>query len=224
MIGRVLGGRRILSGPLGVTPASAAAVSRWLTGGIPAANCMAAYEPKGAASLAASYTNLNNPGANDAYLGVAPGWSAALGWIATGTQYLRTGLYPTQTWSVIVQYSASTWDALFGAVDGTGKTIEIFLAGAVVSFIDFGNTASTAPVLLSGNLAVTPTGTYRNGVFDASLTVNVFGTCARDIWILASNRSAAPPYYPMVGNMQAIYIYNINISAYVAGLAAAMAF
>jgi len=34
----------------------------WLSGGIAAANCVAAYQPKGAASLEASYVNLANPG------------------------------------------------------------------------------------------------------------------------------------------------------------------
>ncbi len=41
----------------------------WLAGGIPAENCIAAYQPKGAASYAASKVNLANPGTYDAYEG-----------------------------------------------------------------------------------------------------------------------------------------------------------
>lgn len=41
---------------------------------------VAAYQPKGAASLAASYTNLANPGTYDAAPGTAPSFNTATGW------------------------------------------------------------------------------------------------------------------------------------------------
>jgi hypothetical protein len=74
----------------------------YLAGGISAANCVAAYQPKGAASLAASYINLANPGTNNAVPGVAPSLSAN-GWVFTGTQYLKA-LTPTNATSVIVRF------------------------------------------------------------------------------------------------------------------------
>ena len=43
-------------------PRAAAAVPWYLSGGIAAANCIAAFTPKGAASLAASYDNNAAPG------------------------------------------------------------------------------------------------------------------------------------------------------------------
>ena len=71
----------------------------YLSGGIPAANCLAAYTPLGAASLAASYDNNAAPGNGladgtyDCTLGVVPGWAAGTGWTFDGaTQYLNTGL------------------------------------------------------------------------------------------------------------------------------------
>ena len=54
--------------------------------------CVAAYQPIGAASLAASYTNLANPGTYDAAPGVAPTFDAVNGWAFNTTQYLETGI------------------------------------------------------------------------------------------------------------------------------------
>ena len=65
----------------------------------------AAYEPKGAASLAASYVDLSGNG-NDAAPGVAPTLSS--GWVFNGgTQYLTTTFAPAndQNQAVFVQYA-----------------------------------------------------------------------------------------------------------------------
>lgn len=69
--------------------AVAAASNWWAVAG---KTCVAAYQPIGAASLAASYTNLANPGTYDAAPGTAPTFAAATGWTFDGsTQYLTTG-------------------------------------------------------------------------------------------------------------------------------------
>jgi hypothetical protein len=73
---------------------NASAATPWyLAGGIAAANCLAAFQPKGAASLAASYVNLATSGATwDCTAPVAaPTFAAATGWTFTGTQYLLVG-------------------------------------------------------------------------------------------------------------------------------------
>ena len=89
--------------------------------------CLAAYQPKGAASLAASYINLANPGTYDASLGVAPAHNPATGWTFDGaTEYLNTGLvHNSVQWSAIVRYAGV--DAVqdnqtaFGSYSGTFK-------------------------------------------------------------------------------------------------------
>ena len=97
-----------------------AASGWWLSGGISAANCKAAYAPKGAASLVASYSNLNAPGTNDAAPGTAPTWDATNGWIFNGTnQYLTTGIVPAAGYSMIVRFSNLTSD---GYLAGTQQT------------------------------------------------------------------------------------------------------
>jgi hypothetical protein len=63
----------------------------WLSGGIAPATCLAAYTPKGAASLAVSYDNqataLNGlpDGTYDITVNNPTGWSASAGWIFSKT-------------------------------------------------------------------------------------------------------------------------------------------
>ena len=112
------------------TPAlhgSAEVVPWYLSGGVSRANCLAAYQAIGAASLAESYVNLVNPGTYDLSGGTAPTWAAESGWTFNGAdQYKTTGIDPaanaTQTWSMIVRYSNCTAGAGFmmGSTDGIG--------------------------------------------------------------------------------------------------------
>ena len=60
----------------------AAAASWWEVAG---KTCVAAYQPKGAASYAASLVNLAQPGTYNATEGVAPTWAAGTGWTFNGT-------------------------------------------------------------------------------------------------------------------------------------------
>lgn len=75
-------------------PSSQAAVDTnwWLAGGIAAANCIAAYQPKGAASYAASLVNLNNPGTrNLTNTGTDPSWDSTNGWTTANSAGLTMG-------------------------------------------------------------------------------------------------------------------------------------
>lgn len=95
----------------------AAAAPWYLAGGIAAANCIAAYAPKGAADLAASYVNLATPGTNNAAPGTAPTWDAVNGWTFNGiNQYLTTGLIPARAYSMIIRFTKSS--ASVGVIAG----------------------------------------------------------------------------------------------------------
>lgn len=96
----------------------------YLRGGIPLANCKAAYAPKGAASYEASLINLANPGTGNATAIGSPQWDATNGWKFpdnAGTGML-TGLNLAGTnkaWSILIRWSnphvtGTGW--LFGAV------------------------------------------------------------------------------------------------------------
>lgn len=83
-----------------------AAAPFYLAGGIDKANVLAAYQPKGAASLAASYINLANPGTGDATVTTPPTFDASRGWIFNGTsQFIKTGIVPDANTSVIIKFT-----------------------------------------------------------------------------------------------------------------------
>lgn len=90
-----------------VVRAAVAAVNTWwLSGGISSGDCFGAWQAKGAASLSASYSNLNNPGTNDLTVGSAPTFDASTGWTFNGSStYLISGLKPNPTMSAIVRFS-----------------------------------------------------------------------------------------------------------------------
>lgn len=126
-----LGGFGGLYGGLGQLGASRnAAVAAWyLAGGIAAANCKAAYAPKGSADYAASLVNLANPGTNNATSTGSPLWDATDGW-KIGDWGSDWGGYLTgldlagtkKTWSAIIRCNqfypaASHW--LFGCRGGS---------------------------------------------------------------------------------------------------------
>jgi hypothetical protein len=141
----------------------------YLAGEVSAANCIAAYQPKGAASLAASYVNLANPGTYNAAPGVAPAFDTAAGWTFDGaTKYLTTGVTPAnrQTWSFIVRFTGQTnAGAFFGQHVTNGPSHRIL--GNADTDISYRNTSSTsvtvAPGLSAAVLAMAGSRAYRNG-------------------------------------------------------------
>jgi hypothetical protein len=75
----------------------------WLAGGIHPSQVVAAYQPKGAVDLAASYVNLANPGTYDAAPGVAPTLDS-MGWkFSSPGNYLDTGVVPGRSWSMFIR-------------------------------------------------------------------------------------------------------------------------
>lgn len=81
-----------------------AAAASWWNVGTP----VAAYLAKGAASYAASKTDLSGNG-NDAVDGVAFGWSAAEGWISTNDnpgKYVVTDIVPDAAYTIAFQTGA----------------------------------------------------------------------------------------------------------------------
>ena len=83
---------------------------------------VAAYQAKGAASLAASYVNLANPGTYDAAPGTAPAFDTSTGWTFNGTtnnRYLTTGIIPNSSYTVLIRFSnVTTAGALIGTSSG----------------------------------------------------------------------------------------------------------
>lgn len=220
----VLGSRAAMGYVMG-RGAGAAAADWWLSGGVSAANCVVAYQPKGAASLAASYTNLANPGTYTAAPGVAPTFAAATGWTfaAESTTYLNTGIVPASGWSFIIRFNGT---ADGGVPIGTYKPNARFFVqlGSTVVVYASGSLVVVSPQATSGVLAIAGQQGYRNGTADGAAISAWTDTTTLSIYIGAHSRSdtGIGSYY--TGSIQAIAIYNATLSAaQVSGISAAMA-
>jgi hypothetical protein len=215
-------------GQLGVSGRRAAVTPWWLSGGVSAANAIAVYQPIGAASLAASYTNLANPGTFDAAPGVAPTWSAVDGWIFGGSpQRLTTGYTPTvpQAHTALIRFSDVTsvggrW--LFGAQSGGifGIQPKDDQATPNVAYLS-GFFVRVNPQLLSGVLGISGNQGFRNGTAEGTIT-NA-GNVGVPIFLGAVNAGGSPGGY-ITAKIQAFAIYTPALTApQVAAISAAMA-
>lgn len=131
----------------------------YLAGGVALANAVAVYQPIGAASLAASYVNLANPGTYDAAPGVAPTWAGASGWVFNGTsQYLRVGaaVVGSPPFSMIARCVPTTDSVAYRLVCISRETTGATFAGQLLELRGD----------LSGN-PVRATTVYNNGASNA---------------------------------------------------------
>jgi hypothetical protein len=115
----------------------------WLTGTILPNEVVAVYQPKGAESIAISYTNLVN-GLLPAAPGVAPTWDFDNGWTFNGTtQYLITEIVPTGDYTILVRFKPR----LSPNVTGT-------LIGETASNANF-RLAMTSSLIVPGTIRIT---------------------------------------------------------------------
>lgn len=204
---------------------------------VPGETCIAAYQPKGATSYAASKINLANPGTHDAIEGVAPTWNAATGWTFNGTtQWLDTGLNPgveyTGQWSAFVLFSGATAVSYATIMGGSNSAMScgIFIqpntAGGIRYFNP--NGADRAGGLASGVVGVAGSSTfnrrggYRNGVKDADLMISP--VALDGFYIGCLRRFGVGPVGRRACSIQALAIYSTSLlEAASATISAAMA-
>lgn len=203
----------------------AAASPWWLSGGVSAANAIAVYQPKGAASLAASYSNLANPGTYNAAPGVAPTWAAATGW-TFAIAYLKTGINVAASWTAIVRFSdVANGGALFGLYKYSATTGGYAVFPNVSGKVYYYNAAelSVAPAATSGVVAIAGSTAYRNGASDGAITAGTFPGLA-DLYIgVIYNGGGIQSGTYVDGKIQALAIYNTTLTApQVAAVSAAM--
>jgi len=202
-------------------PGGAAATPWYLSGGIPAANAIAVYQPKGASSLLASYDNLAAPGNGlpdgtyDAAPGVAPTFDAATGWTFNGiTQYLTTGITPGTAYSLIIRFSngplggaaqccvcaARTANFIIASTNGSGNR----------SFANGTSITIAGGELASGVMAIAGTKAYTNGIVETGTFTPA--TCNFPLWIGALNNATVYAQgFP--GKVKAVAIYNVTLDA-----------
>ena len=214
----------------------AAAVSWWLSGGIVAANCLAAYTPKGAASLAASYDNNAAPGNGlpDGTYDAAPGTAPTLvagGWsfVAASLQYLTTGVVPATGYSAIIQFSGAAFVSnkfLMGSYGGatSSQLLGWYTSGFNRFAYQNGGVLFGSAFAAAGNIAVSGTAAYLNGLAEAGAMgawagANTFGN-----YIGAYNNAGVGPLGYITATVAAAAIYNTILTApQVLAVATAMA-
>ena len=193
---------------------------RGQTGTIPLANVLFAYQPKGAASLAASYSNLANPGTNDAAPGVAPTFNATTGWTFNGTtQYLTTGVTmqcwnggsPTTSIAIrIANRSGSTSDLMGYFLNSLSCLVFEVFSGAW----HYGNGAYASSGLAptaSGRFIMAGKAFYLNG---SHIADDGGGTTATGTVLIgcSANGSGNPQFYAATDVIAAAG-YNIGLSS-----------
>lgn len=207
-------------GDLGASCPGGAVVPWWLSGGIAAVNCRAAYTPKGAANLAASYDNNAAPGNGlpdgtyDATLGVAPLWAAATGWTGTGASWLRTGIIPAAGWSAIAYATFTTGvKAPFGGDDAANARFVVVsdFAGGDVFYANGGFVVVAGGGHLgAGSIGIAGQQGYWNGAPQGG-AIPAWAGVGLEIYLVANNIGGSNWYsnYPIV----AIAIYNTILTA-----------
>lgn len=162
--------------------------SWWLSGGVSASDCLAAYQSIGADSYAASKINLANPGTYDITNGASfPSWNAATGWTFDGVDdYLDTNLPGIDTASTVIVYingfnpANTISNYIISTTDNdwnseTAISLGYYLAGDpspyfvdVIAFLNSGNAYSDYDGEIANNtpyiLGVSLSGRYKDGV------------------------------------------------------------
>lgn len=205
-------------------------INWWLAGGIDPASVAAVWQPKGAASLAASYLRLAG---DQGYTnidpaivgGVAPNWTSTTGWIGNGlSKYLISGVVPSDnTWSMIARISNGGAIAGDHCICGTSTNVtnlfELWDRSGSFAFYGNGVIAPTA-IIPGGTLGFAGKSAYKNGAFD--LTIGAGATNVVLPIVFLGGQRTASRYYTAC-NFMAIAIYKLTISApQVAALHAAM--
>jgi hypothetical protein len=195
----------------------------YLAGGAP--QPIAAYCPKGAASLAASYVNLvRTDGTYNAAPGGAPTFAAATGWGAND-DYLTTGILSAANMSMAIRFSDVSGNnrTLMGSRDAGGGGLYLYASDASNKhYYNYESRAEIAPALAAGVMVIAGPHGYLNGTKEtvAPLTNTIANPL--EIYLLAINLNGTAAL-KLVGNVQAVAIWNVVLTApQVAAISAAM--
>ena len=204
---------KVFSSP--IASPGAAAIPWYLSGGIAAANCIAAYQAKGAASLAASYINLAKPGTYDCHaisVPTTPTWTSGLGWSGIGKVLDTDIVFGTgiATYSVFVRFSSVSTGCLFGTEDGYPNSF--WIAPCTYALPLYSNIAyGSHSVINGGTHSISAKKGYQNGIYDAAVSAGQT-TTALNFYLLCLNQGGTP-VQGKNGDTQCVSIYNRELTA-----------
>ena len=197
-------------GRLGVGKQTSAAAAWWLSGGISAANCIAAYQPKGAASFDASLVNVANPGTLNITQYISPTWDASAGWTGGGGSYLLVPYVGiNQNTTMIARYTSPvTSGCVFAGQTNSPNTYFNFLPHN-----SMWNTTSWNPYteIKDGIGGFVGNKVYVNKNIVAAFTDATWSLDSR-VAILNRWRKTALSEWGYSGTVAAVAIYNIRLS------------
>jgi len=212
-----------------ISPRGGAAIPWYLSGGVDAANCVAAYQPIGAADYAASKVNLANSGTYDAAAGNDPDWDDTNGWKFNGIDnYLDcTYLYSAVSGAcVIVRFTDAGYVGIqTGTIIGAVNGADLFVGANTqygVRACFFGSYVNILPSMTSGVIALTDGKFYRDGSYSHDVAAGGTLSSSRSLKIGAGWFSFGWHYTPVY--VQAAAAYDSNLTAdQVAAITTAMA-
>ena len=206
---------RVITRPFGGVPSSA----WWLSGGIAAANCIGAYQAKGAASKEASQVNLANSGTYDlAEVGTVT-FDTSTGWQGGTGKYFTTDITAVAgEWSFIVRFTNASSN--LGIPLGCSKadqrwyTVPNYVSASARVYIKSSETLISG-AFPNGIICVSGLKAYEDGSFVKNLGGSSVTT--EKLFILCAN-SGDGPDLPFGGQVQAIAIYNTALTVTQVGL------
>lgn len=187
---------------------------------IPGQTCVAAYQPIGAASLAASYTNLANPGTYNLTANAAPTFDAATGWTFDGVNTgLSTGITVADgAGSYIALFSDGVATAYFGVVIGLYSigTTSIRLQPLRNTenkrrYANGGTSPAITPEAASGVMAVAGTKGYLDGA-DEGFTLDAWSGTNTNVVGIGCQWDGALRVNSFSGKIQAVAIYSTTLT------------
>ncbi len=219
-----LGSRYGIQGALGRSVKRADSGTWWNL----APNCVAAYQPKGAADYADSLVNLANPGlynADDEGTH-APDWDSA-GWTQNSGAYLLTGLTisSASNWSIIMRHdnwNVANYYAVFFGVLAWENEYSIYgrYKGPSAKIGNYTTANANAWVNGTNYICLTPTYHYTNGTCTThGLTYSGFNNTLK----IGTSMALSAQYY-FNGTISAVSVYNADLTpTQISALATAMA-
>jgi len=189
-----------------------------LSGGINPANCIAVYQPIGAANLADSYVNIANPGTYNAAPGSQPAFDPNTGWTFNGTSnHLITGIIPRKTWTCLVRFSDRPEEAflrfLVGVRQNTGSTRWGLVPYSATSTLEFrqGESYDAGPGVAGGVMALVGLYGYMNGVQVGGPFAG-WDTPHTHAFLIGGQNTYGTPGAYFLGRIQAIAVYDTTLS------------
>ena len=204
--------------PLLLVMGGKAATTPWYqAGGAPAP--VAVYVPKGAASQAASYSNLVSTAHTLIESNLPPTWTANVGWTGQTTADstkigLLTDLIPGSNWTVIIAFSNATqqsfqYGCLIGENSTTARCSVWPFASPAFWALSYGNGGyQSAATIMGGVIANAGGNAYLNGTFFGNTGVWT-GSATRPLTIFGENGLG----YPARADVKSVAIYAATLTS-----------